>query len=101
MTNLTKVSEEISTAGDLDLAFLRDCEAMKINVTTQTTSSLTMGDALHGTALDLKAANDEADKVEMTRYHAETMRLIAKYGMDAVAKIIVQCRNQALREGML
>lgn len=42
-----------------------------------------------------------ADARELSRYHDETMRLIAKYGMDAVAKVIVQCRNQALREGKL
>ena len=49
----------------------------------------------------LKADNDAADAVELSRYHDETMRLIYKYGFDAVVKIIVQCRNQAIREGKL
>lgn len=49
----------------------------------------------------LRAENDAADAHELSRYHDETMRLIGKYGMDAVVKVIVQCRNQALMEGKL
>lgn len=49
----------------------------------------------------LRAESDAADAVELSRYHDETMRLIAKYGFEPVCKVIVQCRNQALREGKL
>ena len=49
----------------------------------------------------LRAENDAADAVELSRYHDETMRLIYKYGFDAVVKVIIYCRNQALRDGKL
>lgn len=73
--------DEIATAGDIDLKFLKRA-----------------ADAINGATHDLQ---DGADAQELSRYHAETMRLIYKYGFDAVVKVIINCRNQALREGKL